>query len=156
MAKRTATATTPSTIAQRFSHATIREMDLLRWFVALANNPTDRDTDKGEKKPDIRDSRNQIATQALMWFAKPSNNKTVVYPTLTTKWVFVSFEVPRELYRAITAIATREDVRVARVIETAIQCYCAASISDEMTRYYKTVQKHGSALLRALETKRDK
>jgi hypothetical protein len=131
-------------------------MDLLRWYVALANNPSDRDADKGERKPDIRDSRNQIATQALMWFAKPSNNKTVVYPHLKSEWVFVSFAVPSELYRAITAIATREEVRVARVIETAFQLYCAASISDEMTQYYKTVQKHGSALLRARETKRDK
>lgn len=155
MAKKTASTETPSTIAQRFSPATIQSMDLLRWYVALSNNSPDANGSR-EKASDTRDSRNQIATQALAWFARPGNSNAVVYPHLKSDWVFASFAVPPKLYRSITEIAKRDDVRVARVIETAFQLYCATMVSEEMSQYYATVQQYGSALLRAREKRRVK
>jgi hypothetical protein len=155
MAKKKASKVPPSSISARFSPATIQSMDLLRWYIALSNGSPELEESR-DKASDTRDSRNQIATQALTWFAKPANHTGVVYPHLPSNWVLGNFTVRPELYSTISKIAEREDVKFARLLEAAFQLYCATMISDEMRSYYAAVQQHGSALLRAREKRRAK
>jgi hypothetical protein len=153
MAKKTPQPGLTTTLVHRIAPDLLQAMDLLRWYQALGTEPTERD-DGPAKDP--RGSRNAVASQALVWFAKPANHRDVTYTTLRSGWILISVTVPRSVYEPIAALADRERVQTSRVIEAAFRLYCELMVPEEMFRYHRTVSQHGTSLLRAREKIRDK
>ena len=104
-------------IAQRFSSATFEEIDIIRWFNALRISRAVR-RQTGEAPAD---ARYQVATDALRWFTRRFRaNAPPAYCHLSRECVFTSLRVPAALYASARSIAERDDVKLARVIETGL------------------------------------
>ncbi len=146
-----------STIAQRFSPITLADMDLIRWFYALPYVTVTRDeasTRKAAGGPPT-EARYHIAAQALRWFVDRYRSEPLTtYSHVSREWVFTSVKVPTALYVATKRIADRDDVRIARAIETAFQLYSKVVISPEMRAFYERVKKEGTSMIRAAERRR--
>lgn len=133
-----------SIIAQRFSATTFDEIDMVRWFNALKNSPSAR-KQSGEAPAD---ARYHVATDALRWFTRRYRNTAPpIYCHLSRECVFTSLRVPAALYGAAKAIADRDDVKLARVIETALRLYSGELLTDKLRTFHARTQTEGSALI---------
>jgi hypothetical protein len=130
-------------IAQRFSPTTFEEIDMIRWFNALSQARKQH----GEASAD---ARYHVAADALRWFTQRYRASAPHgYCHLSRDCVFTSLRVPTDLYAAAKVIADRDDVKFARVVETALRLYAKEILTDKMRDFYTAVQTDASALLRA-------
>jgi hypothetical protein len=131
-------------IAQRFSSTTFEEIDVIRWFNALRSSGAER-KQSGEAPAD---ARYHVATHALRWFTRRFRTTSpAAYCHLSRDCVFTSLRVPAALYDAAKVIAERDDVKLARVIETALRLYSAEVLTDKLRAFYSRAQAEGSDLI---------
>lgn len=131
-------------IAQRFSSTTFEEIDVIRWFNALRISRTIRK----QNGDGPADARYQVATDALRWFTRRFRaNPPPAYCHLSRECVFTSLRVPAALYAAAKSIAERDDVKLARVIETALRLYSGEVLTDKLRAFHARAQADGSALI---------
>jgi hypothetical protein len=140
-------------IAQRFSSTTFEEIDVIRWFNALRSSSTDR-KQSGEAPAD---ARYHVATHALRWFTRRfRTSPPSAYCHLSREAVFTSLRVPAALYDAAKVIAERDDVKLARVIETALRLYSAEVLNDKLRAFHARTQAEGSGLIEAALKRADR
>jgi hypothetical protein len=133
-------------IAQRFSPTTFEEIDLIRWFNALSHAVLVR-KQPGEVPAD---SRYHVAADALRWFTQRYRTSAPQsYCHLSRECVFTSLRVPTDLYGEAKIIADRDDVKLARVVETALRLYAKEVLTDKMRGFHARVQTEGSSLIQA-------
>jgi hypothetical protein len=133
-------------IAQRFSPTTFEEIDLIRWFNSLSHAAIPR------KQPADApaDARYHVAADALRWFTQRYRaDPPASYTHLSREYVFTSLRVPTDLYGAAKLIAERDDVKLARVVETALRLYAKEILTDRLRDFHAHVQTEGSTLIRA-------
>jgi hypothetical protein len=131
-------------IAQRFSSTTFEEIDAIRWFNALRGSAADR-KQSGEAPAD---ARYQVATHALRWFTRRFRAAAPpAYCHLSRDCVFTSLRVPAALYDAARTIAERDDVKLARVIETALRLYSDEVLTDKLRAFHARTRTEGASLI---------
>jgi len=131
-------------IAQRFSSNTFEEIDIIRWFNALRTPAAGR-KQAGDAPTD---ARYHVATDALRWFTRRyRSNPPPAYCHLSRDCVFTSLRVPATLYSSVKSIAERDDVKMARVIETALRLYSGEILTEKLRAFHARAQAEGSVLI---------